>query len=434
MTSRRLRGLDWLNFFVADVQTGFGPFIAVYLTARHWTQGDIGLALSIGTIAAAISQVPAGAIVDAVPSKRMTATFGILTVTLTALIFALWPLRLSVYIAEVMHGFASCLLVPSIAAISLALVGHKRLGERLGRNARFAGVGNGIAAAVMGAIGAYFSTRAVFWLTAALAIPAIIALRMIGRVRVPPALEGARIPPGWAGLRELFTDRALIVFFACAFLFHLSNAAMLPLAAAEVTKKAEGLANVIIAACIVVPQICVALLSPWVGRTAHRVGRRRLMLLGWLSLPVRGLLMAAFPDPWVLVALQVFSGVSAAVFGVMLPLISADVTRGSNRFNLCMGTMGLAVFGGATVSTSMAGWLADSFNEHVAFLGLSAAGLLGVLLIWAAMPETKEDQAEEPITLIRLRPKPAMAFIPPRLAEIPTSISGRAKWPGSGTK
>src|ERR1700748_1115271 len=178
---RNPRALDLLNFFVADVQTGFGPFVAVYLTTHKWTQVQIGFALTLGTIVALVSQIPAGARVDATPNKRAAASGALVGVVIAALLLALQPTQLPVIIAQVLHAFASCVLTPAIAAISLHLVGYAALGERLGRNARFASIGNGLAAAVMGATGAYLSSRAVFVLTAALCIPALLCLLAIGR-------------------------------------------------------------------------------------------------------------------------------------------------------------------------------------------------------------------------------------------------------------
>lgn len=382
-----LRGLDWLNFFVADVQTGFGPFIAVYLTSQRWTQTDIGLALSVGTITALLSQLPGGALVDWLRSKRVPATFAIAAIGASALLFAIKPDKVQVFTAEILHGFASCILTPSIAAISLALVGRSRLGERLGRNARYGSIGNGISAAVMGACGTYLSSRAVFFLTAALAIPAAWALLKIGAARVPRLETPAGREP-WRMLGKLLIDRRLLAFGACALLFHLSNAAMLPIAAAQATRQAGDAANLIIAGCIVAPQIVVATISPWIGRSAERHGRRLVLLLGWGALPLRGLLMAAFPNPWALVAIQALAGVSAASFGVMMPLVSADVTRRTGHFNLVMGALGLAVYVGATLSTTLAGSAADHWGIAASFLLLAAAGALGTALVWFTMPET----------------------------------------------
>jgi MFS family permease len=388
LPARGPRALDLLNFFVADVQTGFGPFVAVYLTAHKWTQVQIGFALTAGTIVGMLAQIPAGALVDATPNKRAAASGALIGVIIAALLLAVRPTQLPVILAQMLHAFASCVLTPAIAAISLHLVGHSALGERLGRNARFASIGNGLAAAVMGATGAWLSSRAVFLLTAALCVPALIALAGIGRGPHSRRQTNARAMD-WPGLHKLLSDRRLLVFGICVALYHLSNAAMLPLAAAEVTMRAGSYANIIIAGCILVPQGVVALLSPWVGRASAQIGRRPLMLLGWAALPARGLLLAVLPGPWLLVAGQAVSGISAAVFGVMLPLLAADITRGSSHFNLCMGLLGLAMYVGAALSTTLGGWIADSVSLPVAFCALAAVGLAGTTVVWTMMPETR---------------------------------------------
>jgi len=393
--TRATRGLDLLNFFIAGEQTGFGPFVAVYLTARQWTQVEIGFALSLGTITAMVSQVPAGVLVDALRGKRNAVAAGILAIGISALLLVVWPALLPVLTAQVLHGFASCVLTPGIAAVSLELVGHATLGERIGRNARFAALGNGLAAGAMGLLGTYVAEQAVFLLTAVLCVPALATLPFIDAKPPPPPRRAATRRARWAELVALLTDQRLLLFAACAVLFQLADAAMLPIAAGELTKRDGTQASLIIAACILAPQAVVALLSPWVGRTAERLGRRPMMLLGWGSLPLRGVLFAVLPNPYLLVAVQAISGVSAAVFGVMVPVIADDVTLGARRFNLCIGIFGLAATAGGALSTTLAGLLADMAGDRVAFLVLAAAGLAGTALVWLAMPETGSIEASE---------------------------------------
>lgn len=396
VNARSLRALDWLNFFVANVQTGFGPFIASYLATHKWTQGEIGLALSVGTISAMVSQVPGGAAVDALRNKKGAAAWAIIAIILSAVLLAASPTVLPVMAAEVFHGFASCMLVPAMAAISFALVGRQDLGDRLGRNARWASIGSAVAAGLMGLFGEYFSARAVFWLTAALAAPALIALSMITMPEhsPAPAREPSKKEHDEAeekeSIFELLRDKRMLIFAACVVLFHLSNAAMLNLAAGEVTAGMGDNVQLVIAACIIVPQAIVAMLSPWVGRTAERWGRRPILLLGFSALPVRALLFAGVSSPYLLVPVQMLDGLSAAVFGVMLPLIAADVAGGKGRYNLTIGLFGLAAGIGATLSTAVAGFIADRFGSAVSFFGLAGAGALAVLLVWAAMPETRD--------------------------------------------
>jgi len=191
-----LRGLDWFIFFLADVQTGFGPFVAVYLTTQKWTQVEIGFVLSIGGVVALIGQVPGGALVDAARSERLVAALAVVTIGCSALAYAAWPIFPVVAAAATLHAAASCVLGPAIAAISLGLVGPLAIGERFGRNARFASLGNGVAAALMGTCGYLLSSRSVFLVTFILAIPTLLALARIrereGERGVVPRFRAAR--------------------------------------------------------------------------------------------------------------------------------------------------------------------------------------------------------------------------------------------------
>jgi len=394
LTARCSRGLDALNALVASSQTGFGAFIAVYLTAQAWTQADIGKALSIGTIAAMLSQLPAGALVDAMRSKRLAIAVGGIAVALSALLFAASSAGIAVLWAEVLHGFASCMIGPAIAAVSLELVGRNGLGVRLGRNARFASIGSAVAAVILGAIGTYVSGAGVFWATAALMALGLLALRALPPPRpASPTVHVAAETRGLPGAIWALLDRRLLVFAACVGLFHLSNAAMLPLVANEVTRNTGASANLVIAACVVAPQAIVAGLSPLVGRTAESWGRRPVLLLGFAALPLRGALLAFGTNPAFVVLVQALDGVSAAVFGVLLPLVAADLTRGTRRFNLCMGLLGLAVGAGATLSTTVAGVVADRFGNGPALLVLAAVGMVAVLGLFA-LPETRGSSSD----------------------------------------
>jgi MFS family permease len=390
-----LRGLDWFTFFVADIQTSFGPFIAVYLTTQKWTLADIGLVLTIGGLVGLIGQIPGGAVVDAVRSERRAAASAVVGIGASALVLALWPIFIVVVAARVLHAASSCVLGPAIAAISLGLVGHAAIGERLGRNARFASVGNGLSAAVMGAVGYLLSSTAVFFVSAALAIPAVASLFRIRANEIDPVrAHGGSPEPQRAtlsvGLHLLFHNRPLLVLAGCAALFHLANATMLPLMASAVTKQMPDRATILIAACIVVPQLVVAACSPWVGRQAQVLGRKRILLIGFAALPIRGVLLAFVSDPYLLVVAQVLDGVSAAVLGVLVPLIAADVTRGTGRFNLAQGMIGTAVGIGASVSGVLTGYTADLAGNTAAFLMLTAVGAVGLTSVWALMPETRD--------------------------------------------
>jgi MFS family permease len=403
---RSLRGLDWFVFFVADVQTGFGPFVAVYLTAEKWTQVDIGLVLSAAGLVALVGQIPGGILLDAARSERFVAAIAVGLISVSALSYAIWPIFPVVLAAACLHAAASCVLGPAIAAISLGLVGPDAIGERLGRNARFASIGAGLTAGVMGGVGYLFSTSAVFLVTAALLIPTWIALSLIVPREIDPEhAHGSPSPRheqteaggrSRADLRSLLSKSPLLIFGGCILLFHLANAAMLPLMGSVLTTRLSDWATVLIAACMVGPQLVVASFSPWVGRQAQKWGRRPILLVGFAALPIRGVLFATVSDPYLLVAVQLLDGLTATVFSVMVPLTIADLTRGTGRFNLTQGLVGTMTGLGASLSPTFAGYMTDSYSSSVAFLGLATIATVGLLVVWALMPETRPKTKDSP--------------------------------------
>jgi predicted MFS family arabinose efflux permease len=391
---RSLQRLDWFVFLVADVQTGFGPFVAVYLTTQHWTQVEIGLVLTVAGIASLVGQIPGGATVDAARSERMVAAIAISVIAASALVYATVPIFAAVLLAACLHAAASCVLGPAVAAISLGLVGHAAIGERFGRNARFASIGNGLSAAVMGAFGYYFSAQAVFLVTAALLIPALVVLHGIEPAEIDPQRAHGEMPEASKAnrkgdLKSLLTQRPLQVFGACILLFHLANAAMLPLMGSVLTMRSGQWATILIAAGIVGPQLVVAAFSPWVGRQAQRLGRRPLLIAGFVAVPIRGVLFATVSDPYLLVAVQLLDGLTASVFSVMVPLTVADLTRGTGRFNLTQGMIGTMMGIGASISPTFAGYMSDHFGSPAAFFGLAVIAVVGLLVVALLMPETR---------------------------------------------
>jgi len=164
---------------------------------------------------------------------------------------------------------------------------------------------------------------------------------------------------------------------------------MLPLAAAGLSRAHVPDTELIVAVASVMPQFVIALCAPAIGRYAETHGRRPLLLLGWASVPVQGLLLAALPMAWLLPGAQLVSGIGVAVLGVMLPLVAADLSHGTRRFNLCLSALNFPIAVGATLSTTVSGFVADRFGDVAAFLGLALLGAAGLALLWLAMPETR---------------------------------------------
>jgi MFS family permease len=396
-----LRGLDAVNLLLAGALSGFGPYVAVFLAEQNWTQQNIGFVLTAAGFAGLLTQLPGGQLLDTIRSKRIVVALGATMVAAAALIIAFWPSFPLVLAALVLQAITGGFLGLAIAAISLGLVGHAALGERLGRNQRFASTGGVIAAGLMGLIGYFLSYRAIFLAAAALVLPLLFALGRVqpsdihfGRACGVPDHRGPSAPPR-AQRRELWTNRSLLTFAGCVFLFQMANASMLPLAGEALVYNRVPLSSLIVSALIVVPQVIVALMAPWAGRRA-KLGRRPLLLVGFAALPIRALLFAWTTDPMILIAAQVLDGVSGTMLGVLTALIVADLTKGTGRFNLAQGFVGTMSGVGASLSTTLSSLVAGGLGRAAGFLGIAAVALAAVLLLLFLMPETNPSNGNEP--------------------------------------
>jgi MFS family permease len=393
-SKRSLRGLDWLNFFLADVQTGVGPFLAIFLAGYAWNEERVGLALSVGGIAGILAQTPAGALVDQIHHKRALIAAAAGALALGALLIAFAPTFRSVMSAQVLIGATSSVFVPAICAISLGIVGHRLFDARQGRNQSFNAAGNVVAAVSMGLLGYFVSNRSIFFFVVACTLPTLFALRTIRADEIDYArARGAKSsaedgkPVGAAALLK---DRPLVIFLVCAVLFHFANAAMLPLLG-EMLAKGHGRSSMMfMSACVVTTQFVITLIAAWSGRKARAWGRKPLLLIAFGVLPIRAVLYTLTSNTIALVAIQVLDGVGAGIFGVVSVLVIADLTQGSGRFNVTLGAIATAVGIGAALSQTVAGAIVHHFNFNTGFLFLAAIAAAAFCILSFFMPETRE--------------------------------------------
>jgi MFS family permease len=387
------QGLDWLNFFLADIQTGFGAFLAFYLADLGWDKGQVGLALSAGTVAGLIAHIPGGAIVDWAPWKRGFAALGIAMIAASGLILALTPTFALVFTAEILHGLSGGIVTPAIAAISLGLVGRGAMSARTGRNNAYDAAGNALTAGAMGAAGQYIAKSAIFFGAAALCIPALVALSLIKSdeidyARARNASKGHRA----ANLQRLFDlskNLRLYIFAACIFLFQLADASMLPVISEDLAQDKFQSSSLLMAGLIVTPQIIAAVLSPWIGYYSEKFGRKPLLLVGFGVDVLRALLFAFFTTYPFLIVGQCLAGVSSACVTVLTILMITDMTTGTGRFNLVQGIIGTVIAIAAAISTGTSGFVFERFGHFSGFVILGAAAAAATALFWAGLTETK---------------------------------------------
>lgn len=397
-SAKSQRGLDWLNFFVADVETAFGPFVSVYLAQNGWGQGTIGTILTVNSAVALAVQTPAGALVDWTRRKRAVIAACLALIAAGSLLIGFFPTYLPVMAGEFMHGVTGGAVRTALAAIGLGLVGHRAYHTRVGRNHRYNSFGNAATALGMGALGHLVSPGAPFLAAAALCVPAYFALYLIDGDEIDYArARGAagRKEPKAAQWRELARNRHLLTFAGCLFLFQFANASMLPLASERLAADYRHVSELVTAAFVVVPQLVTALIATWIARKADERGRKWLLMGAFLALLIRAVLFALAFGPWFLVGVQVLGGLTAAVIGILSPLVVADLTKRTGRYNFSLGAVSMIAGIGATVSTTAMGMLAQSLGFTVGFLGLALVAGLGLAAVWLLMPETVDAAREE---------------------------------------
>jgi len=393
---RSIHALEATNFFLADVQTGLGPFLAAYLAGAGWQPGSVGVALTVGGVVTVLLQTPAGAVVDQVRSKRLVLVAGSLVLAAGAALLSITAAPWSVYSAQVLIGGAGPFLAPTLAAITMGLVGLKLFDRQFGKNQAFNSAGNVACALLIAGVSRLFGNRAIFITAAVLTIPTIISVLAIkgGDIDYELARGGCDgDKKGKAGKAEsiwpaLLGDRVLLVFLVCAFFFHFANAAMLPQLGEMLAKGDRKTAAPFMSACIIVTQVVIMCSAASIGRWANGHGRKPLLLLGFGVLPIRAALYTITSNTSELIAIQVLDGIANAIFGVVSILVVADRTRGTGRFNLLQGALATAVGLGAALSNSFGGKLVQYYSFRVSFLGLGAVAAVAFGLLWIGVPET----------------------------------------------
>ena len=386
--------LDGLNFFLADVRDGLGPYLAIYLLAvHHWEPASIGLVMTIAGIAALVAQTPAGALIDKSHSKRAIVAIAALLVTGSCLLLPFVSSFTLVALTQATSAVAASVFAPAICAISLGITGPRAFTRRTGRNETFNHAGNACAALLAGGFAYLFGPVAVFYLMAAMALGSVIAVSLVSAKAIDHDLargfgpgDIAHAKP--AGLSVLLKNKPLLLFAICCALFHLANAAMLPLVSQKLSQINLQMATPLTAACIVAAQVVMVPAALLVGAKADLWGRKPLLIAGFLILPLRGVLYTLSDDPYWLVAVQMLDGVGAGIFGALFPVVVKDLTQGTGHFNVSLGAIS-TVFGlGAALSNGLAGGVVQEAGYSAAFLTLAGVAAVALVLLLVAMPET----------------------------------------------
>lgn len=397
-TRQSLRALDALNFFLADVRDGLGPYLAIYLIAvrgpgHGWNEATVGSVITIAGIVGLIAQTPAGTLIDRSKRRRSIIIVAALAVTLSSLALPFIDGFALVTATTAVASLAGAVFAPAIAAITLGLMGPRLFAPRIGRNEAFNHAGNATSAGLAALLAWALGPVVVFWLMGALTVLSVIATTRIRADEIDDDLargltdDGVQRPSGWA---TLLTNRSLLIFAATAFFFHLANAAMLTSVSQLLTRVVgKDSATSLVALCVLAAQLVMVPVAILVGRKADIWGRKPIFLAAFAVLAIRGVLYTVSDNAVWLLAVQALDGIGAGIFGALFPIVVADLTRGSGRFNVAQGAVSTVQGLGAAFSATVAGVIIVAQGYSIAFWTLAAIAGIGFVLYARFMPETR---------------------------------------------
>ncbi|PJJ60019.1 MFS transporter [Hymenobacter chitinivorans] len=401
---RSVKGLDWVSLLMADVKDGVGVYLSVFLlTVRRWEPDEIGIVIAAPGIVGILVQAPAGALIDRTTYKRWLLVGASLIIAACCLVVVLSTGFTPILVSQLVVGLTQSVYAPCVAAITLGIVGHSLLAQRIGRNESCNHLGNMLAAIAAGLIGRFISYEGIFYFSIAQCLALVAAVFIIREQDIDHCLargaEKDEKEADAAGVKTLLSNRKILVFTVAMALFHLANGAMLPLVGQKMGLVDPQNSSLYLSAAIIIAQGVMVFVANYAGRAAEN-GRKKVLVLAYLLLPVRALLFAFIDNPYALTAIQLLDGIGAGLFGVLSILMIADLSKGTGRFNLLQGVVYSAIGLAAALSSILGGFVVKHFGYPIGFASLAAIGGLGLLFYWFFVPETKDSSTDQEIEAV----------------------------------
>jgi MFS family permease len=384
--------LQSLNFFMADMQAGIGPFLGVFLLAHGWESGAIGTVMTIGGVAGMLVTAPAGALVDGTTRKRSYVIVPGICTVLASMIILLSQSFWVVAASQVATAIAGAAIGPAVNGITLGMVRQAGFVKQNGHNQAFNHAGNMVGAGLSGWLGWKFGIPAVFWLAALFGVLSIISVLMIPRDAIDDNVargmkEGSEEGAKASGFKVLAECKPLLILAAALAFFHLGNGAMLPLYGMAVVAAKQGNPAGFVAMTIVVAQAVMIVVSLIAMRMIQKEGAWLVMLISFLALPVRGVLAAYLINSWGVYPVQMLDGVGAGLQSVAVPALVARILNGTGRINVGQGAVMTVQGLGASLSPAIGGWIAQGIGYSATFMILGSFAL-GSIALWLGFRST----------------------------------------------
>ncbi len=394
---KSLLGLSALIFFIADVQGGVGPFLAIYFQSElQWDAGKIGIALAAMNVAVLISQVPSGYLVDMLKIKRLLIVVSCLSIIIGCFFILSFQSLIPIILAQSLIGAASALVPCCITAITIGMVKRSRFPKRTSINEFYNHIGNLATALITGITAQWLGHAWILYVVMIFSIASIISLLLINpkeidqsAARELPEVTGSTKTDAPISLKIWLTNKTLIIFSISVILFHFSNAAQLPLVGEVLAKKNPQSDSMFMAGSIILAQMVMAVVAFSLGFIMNHCGRKPIFMFAFIVLAIRALLYISTNNPYLFLAIQLLDGLGAGIFGVISVVTISDIAKSTGRFNFTVGLIAACTSIGAAISNLGAGFIAKIFGFNGGLMSLACIAIIGLIFYGLFMPETK---------------------------------------------
>jgi MFS family permease len=401
--------LALINLFTGDIQGGLGPFLGTWLAADgHWSPARVGWVTTIIGLFALMLNGPAGALVDHTSHPRLQLGLACGAILAGTLLIVPAHGLVWVLVSQFLTGAGGALLLPALTLLTLGIVGKQTFPHQQGRNQAFNHAGIVFAAILIGLAGPFLGLSAPFWIFGFMAFAAIIAVAI-----TPLRAFNGRRAHGWAEsepdeiehrspMRQVLNNPRLLLLAGALALFNLANGYMLSLVGQRLVATGHD-ATGWMAVYVIVAQFTMIPVALRAGSRADQAGRRRLLLIACMTLPLRAVFCAIVTDPGLLMAAEVLDGISSGLIGVAVPVVVADLTWGSGRTQTALGALNSLQGLGGALSGLVGGMLVSWLDWHGAFLALAVPAVAAAgLAFW--LQETRDVAMPFPAETLPVAP------------------------------
>jgi MFS family permease len=383
-------GLNAANFFQAEAVGVVLPVLNTFLREAHWRYDQIGIATALLGLGTLLFQTPAGILVDRVQNRRLLFFVASIAVGVCFGVIPFVP-RSAIWVDSLLFvsGVAQTLFIPVLGALALSLVGYGALNRTLGENQGWNHAGNIVAALLAFVAIRYFGSASIFYSVAVASLVGAFSVYWIRSRELDDTIAAGDEKPAQSKWSILLRDRPVVFLLAAVALFHLANAPILPVTALYI--KQLGGSSALTTFTVLSAQVVMVPIAWASGKFCDSWGPKAVMSIAFWALPLRILSYTLAHNPHMVVFLQALDGIGAGIYGVVIVVFAADLTRGKGQFNCLLGIFATAQAIGGVVGPVLSGVILQHLGFRVTFFAFALLALAAAAIFQLLVPRPPED-------------------------------------------